>query len=120
MNGQWQAFECRLLDLLADRATFGLTRSEAEELRQLTECVPDFDDESMEKAAATVQLAFTSVEPLPAVVTRRFVIPASGTLPNRHGSDPKLLAPCDRSVRRGPASGSRTACLAELSQHGSK
>ena len=76
MNGQWQAIECRLLDLLADRATFGLTRNEEEELRQLAEFVPDFDDQCMEKAAATVQLAFTSVEPLPAAVRAR--IRASG------------------------------------------
>jgi hypothetical protein len=68
MNSQWQALECRLLDLLADRATFGLTRSEEGELRQLTECVPGFDDECMEEAAATVQLAFTPVEPLPAAL----------------------------------------------------
>jgi hypothetical protein len=76
MNDQWQAIECRLLDLLADRATFGLTRSEEEELRQLTECVPGFDDECMEKAVATVQLAVTSVEPLPAAVHAK--IRASG------------------------------------------
>ena len=68
MNSHWQVVECRLLELLADRATFGLTRSEEEELRQLSESVPDFDDECMEKAAATVQLAFASVEPLPAAV----------------------------------------------------
>ena len=68
MNSQWQVVERRLLELLADRATFGLTRSEEEELRQLSEIVPDFDDECMEKAAATVQLAFAPVEPLPAAV----------------------------------------------------
>ena len=76
MNDQWQAIECRLLDLLADRATFGLTRSEEEELRQLTEYVPGFDEECMERAAATVQLAFKSVEPLPAGLHTR--IRASG------------------------------------------
>ena len=68
MNSPWQAVERRLLELLADRATFGLTREEEEELRQLNESVPDFDDECMEKAAATVQLAFAPVEPLPASV----------------------------------------------------
>ena len=76
MNSQWHAIECRLLDLLADRTTFGLTGSEEEELRQLTECVPGFDDECMEKAAATVQLAFTSAEPLPAAL--RATIRADG------------------------------------------
>lgn len=65
MNGQWQVVEHRLLDLLAGRATFGLARSEEEDLRQLTESLPDFDDECLEMAAATVQLSFASVEPLP-------------------------------------------------------
>ncbi len=68
MNSPWQVVERRLLELLADRATFGLTRDEEEELLQLNESVPDFDDECMEKAAATVQLAFAPVEPLPAAV----------------------------------------------------
>ena len=68
MNSQWEVVERRLLELLADRATFGLTPSEDEELRQLKESVPDFDDECMEKAAATVQLAFASDGPLPASV----------------------------------------------------
>ena len=66
MNRHWQVIERRLLELLADRASFGLTRSEDEELRLLTESLPDFDDECLEMAAATVQLAFASVEPLPA------------------------------------------------------
>jgi hypothetical protein len=71
VNSQWQVVERRLLDLLADRATFGLTQSEEEELRQLSESMPDFDEECMEKAIATVQLAFASVEPLPAVIHAR-------------------------------------------------
>lgn len=68
MNSHWQVVERRLLELLADRATFGLTPNEDEELRQLRDFVPDFDDECMERAAATVQLAFAPVEPLPAAV----------------------------------------------------
>ena len=68
MNSQWQVVERRLLELLADRAAFGLTASENEELRQLQEFVPDFDDECMERAAATVQLAFAPIEPLPTAV----------------------------------------------------
>jgi hypothetical protein len=71
MNSQWQAFEQRLLELLADRATFGLTPNEDEELRQLKGRTPGFDDECMEKAAATVRLAFAGVEPLPAAVHER-------------------------------------------------
>ena len=68
MNSQWQVVERRLLELLADRAIFGLTPIEDEELRQLQESVPDFDDECMERSAATVQLACVPVEPLPASV----------------------------------------------------
>ena len=68
MNSQWQGVERRLLELLADRATFGLTVSENEELRQLQKSVPDFDDGCMERAAATVQLAFAPAESLPAAV----------------------------------------------------
>jgi hypothetical protein len=68
MNSEWQVRECRLLDLLSDRATFGLNQNEERELQQLKESVPDFDDECMERAAATVQLAFAPVESLPAAV----------------------------------------------------
>ena len=68
MNSRWQVAERRLLELLADRAAFGLTASENQELRQLQESVSDFDDECMERAATTVHLAFAPVEPLPATV----------------------------------------------------
>ena len=68
MNSQWQIAERRLLELLADRATFGLTASEDEELRQLKSTFPHFDDECIEKAAATVQLAVVHAEPLPEAV----------------------------------------------------
>ena len=78
MNGQWQVVERRLLELLADRATFGLTRSEGEELRQLKESVSDFDDECLEMAAATVQLSCASVEPLPAAVHAKIRASAMG------------------------------------------
>ena len=83
MNSQWQAAERRLPDLLADRATFGLARSEEEELRQLTESFPDFDDECLETAAATVQLAFASVEPLPAAVRAKIRDSAVGNVTQR-------------------------------------
>ena len=70
MSDQWQAAECRLLDLLADQATFGLSRIETEELGRLTQMVPDFDIECMERAAAVVNLALVSVEPLPAAISK--------------------------------------------------
>ena len=65
MSSQWQVTERQLLELLADRATFGLTRREEENLQHLMESMPDFDTECMERAAATVQLACTSAEPMP-------------------------------------------------------
>ena len=68
MNSQWQVDERRLLELLADRATFGLTASEDEELRELKSSFPYFDVECMEQAAATVQLAVVPAEPLPETV----------------------------------------------------
>ena len=68
MSDQWQITERRLLELLADREIFGLTAREKEELRQLVETMAGFDTECMERTAAMAQLAFTSVEPLPAVV----------------------------------------------------
>jgi hypothetical protein len=68
MNLQWYDVERRLLELLAGRATIGLTPKEDEELRHLRKSVPDFDDACMEKAAATVQLACALVEPMPAAV----------------------------------------------------
>jgi hypothetical protein len=76
MSDQWQDSERRLLELLADRAVFGLTPREEHELSGLEEAIPDFDSGCMERAAATVQLAFTSVEPLPAAV--RAKVRASG------------------------------------------
>ena len=78
MSDQRQAAESRLLDLLADRATFGLTLKEEEELRQLTESLPDFDADYLEIAAATVQLAFASPEPMPATVHARIRAAAAG------------------------------------------
>jgi hypothetical protein len=65
-----------MLELLADREAFGLTRSEQEELRQLEKAVPDLDTECMERAAATVQLAFAADASLPVAV--RAKIRASG------------------------------------------
>jgi hypothetical protein len=79
-----------LLELLADRAIFGLMPEEHEELRRLKESVPEFDDQCMEKAAATVQLAFTPVEPLPAAVHAK--IRASWKAESRRNNDSELPA----------------------------
>lgn len=68
MSDPWQITERRLLELLADRAVFGLEGGGERELRQLLETMPDYDSECMERAAATVQLALASVEPMPAAL----------------------------------------------------
>jgi hypothetical protein len=84
MDDPWQTREQRVLELLADRAAFGLEPGDERELRQLLQTMPDFDAECMERAAATVQLAFTPLEPLPEAVRAkvhssgvRFVSPPS-------------------------------------------
>ena len=76
MSDPWQNAERRLLELLADRAVFGLPPEEEQEIRQLLQEMPDFDTECMERAAATVQLARATVEPMPAAARER--IRASG------------------------------------------
>jgi hypothetical protein len=65
MSDLWQGREQRVLELLADRATFGIESSDERELQQLLQTMPEFDTECMERAAAMVQLAFTPLEPLP-------------------------------------------------------
>ncbi|MHC4398915.1 MAG: hypothetical protein ACYTG0_04470 [Planctomycetota bacterium] len=71
MIDPWRTGERRLLELLADRAVFGLGFPEEQELRQLLETMPDFDLECMERAAAMVQLASSSVEAMPAALYER-------------------------------------------------
>lgn len=68
MNNPWQESEHRLSQLLADRASFGLSHSEAMQVQRLTELLPDFDMDCMERAAATVQLADVPLEPMPSSV----------------------------------------------------
>jgi hypothetical protein len=71
MSDLRQAAECRLLELLADRAVFGLEDTERTELAQLLKIMPHADMECMERAAAVVELAWAEVEPLPAGVAAR-------------------------------------------------
>ena len=76
MSNPWKTTEQRLLELLADRAVFGLEPKAAKELRQFLQEVPDFDTECMERVAATVQLACAPSETMPDAVRDR--IRASG------------------------------------------
>jgi hypothetical protein len=84
MSDRWQSREERLLDLLADQATFGLSADEQEELDTLTAMMPDIDKDCMQRMVATVHLASVGkeLEPLPASLQQRIlgaVHPSRGT-----------------------------------------
>jgi hypothetical protein len=91
MSDPWRRTERRLLELLADRAVFGLEPMEEQELRQLLEIMPDFDAECMERAAAMVPWVLAPVEPLPADVRAR--IRASGVRHVSTSSPERPLGP---------------------------
>ena len=65
MSIVWQENEERLLELLADRALFGLDDAERNELQELLSLVPEFDEDSMDLTAAAVQLAYGEIDPEP-------------------------------------------------------
>ena len=73
MSDRWQSCEERILELLADQAAFGLSAEEQGELRVLLAMMPDFDQDCMERMAATVHLASVgnALEPLPASIQQR-------------------------------------------------
>ena len=75
MSDRWQSREERLLDLLADQATFGLSADEQEELNTCTAMMPDFDKDCMRRVVATVHLASVGkeLEPLPASLQQRIL-----------------------------------------------
>ena len=65
MNTAWHKNEERLLELLADRALFGLDDAERNELQELLSLMPEFDAESMDQTTAAVQLAYGEIDPEP-------------------------------------------------------
>ena len=73
MSDHWQSCEERILCLLADQAAFGLSSHEQEELSALLVMTPDFDQDCMQRMAATVYLAGCGdeLEPLPAELQQR-------------------------------------------------
>ena len=73
MSDRWQSCEERILELLADQATFGLNTDEQEELNVLLAIMPDIDRDCMQRVAATVHLACVnkSREPLPASLQQK-------------------------------------------------
>ena len=79
MSDLWQYCEERILLLLADQAAFGLSADEQEELSALLAGVPEFDQDCMQRLAATVHLAGVGkeLEPLPASIHERILASAS-------------------------------------------
>ena len=79
MSDRWQSCEERILCLLADQAAFGLSAYEQEELSALLARVPEFDQDCMQRMAATVHLACVGqeLEPLPASIHERILASAS-------------------------------------------
>ena len=75
MSDRWQSCEERVLELLADQATFGLSADEQAELSALLAIMPDFDRDCMQRMAATVHLASVdkAPEPLPASLQQRIL-----------------------------------------------
>jgi len=73
MSDRWQSCETRVLELLADQATFGLSADEQAELSALLAIMPDFDRDCMQRMAATVHLASVdkAPEPLPPSLQQR-------------------------------------------------
>ena len=73
MSDRWKSCEERILELLADEAAFGLSVDEQEELGVLLVMMPDFDQDCMQRMAATVHLASfgRELEPLPASIQQR-------------------------------------------------
>ena len=78
MSDRWQSCEERILELLADQAVFGLSIEEQEELRELLVTMPDFDQDCMQRMAATVHMASVGkeLEPLPASLHQRIRVRA--------------------------------------------
>ena len=65
MNYQWQNCENRIVELLADEATLGLSSSEQDELHGLLATRPRYDMECVQRPAATVLPASFASRPKP-------------------------------------------------------
>lgn len=68
--------EERILDLLTDRAAYGLSSSEEHELAALLRTRPDIDPDSFDRATAALELAWNpaDAEPLPEHVYERILV----------------------------------------------
>lgn len=69
----WQIDETRTLELLADRAVFGLSENEQQELEELLSRVGWLAVDSIETVAAVIQLTYIAdhLEPLPVSISPR-------------------------------------------------
>lgn len=67
----------RMLELLSDKAIFGLSEAEAAELEELQNSFPDFQDDSPELTAAAIgMLNLDTSEPLPAHLRAKIIADA--------------------------------------------
>jgi hypothetical protein len=84
--------EQRLLELLADRAVFGLSARQRERLGRLAAAHPEFDLECLDRVAAAVDLAVGPgrFPPLPAALRDRARAEAARHLP---GGGPTTSGP---------------------------
>ena len=76
MSDIFESCEERILDMLADQAAFGLSPDERGELDTLLVMMPDFDQECMQRMAATVHLASFVKEPEPLPTSLQLTIRA--------------------------------------------
>ena len=92
MTGPLEPTRERALELLADRALFGLSAEDQAELERLLAHVPIADQESLEFLAADLTRAHLpeTLEPLPSHLSRLILADAPGALP---ASKPPLESP---------------------------
>lgn len=83
----------RMLELLADRAIFGLDEAEAAELKELGKRFPELaDDRSFERAAAAYNLSsLRKVEQMPAGLRSKIEADASGIFESRAEEEKKTF-----------------------------
>ena len=93
----------RLLDLLAKRATEGVTSAEQSELDRLLAQYPDADPQLIDRIAAAVMLAGDlPEEPLPASLRARVESQAARELPPPPARSPRSIRALTSGTRRRP------------------
>ncbi len=88
----------RLLELLADRALFGLSPDEQRELEKLLTSMPEVDAEELDRIAATAQLATLEEQTeLPAAISRKILSQGRARIAQ---AGKQTLAPSDQPATR--------------------